>query len=103
MPTGLPYRHWVPSSTRLRYLIVLRDAGLGQHRPGDGRLYSVSPAFWELARIGPKLLVEGQGGACHLRQAAGLPVIAGRVAGAPGSSRLLPIRPAPPDVTRLPR
>jgi hypothetical protein len=34
----------------------------------------------------------------------GLPSIAGRgVVGAPGSSRLLAIRPAPPDVTRLPR
>jgi hypothetical protein len=39
-----------------------------------------------------------------LRQAPGLPAIAGRgVVGAPGSSRLLPIRPAPPDVTCLPR
>jgi hypothetical protein len=43
---------------------------------------------------------EGEGGACHLRQAPGLPATADRgVVGAPGSSRLLPIRPAPPDVT----
>jgi hypothetical protein len=61
---------------------------------------------WLLLRVIPPMLVaiEGGGGACHLRQAPGLPAIAGRgVVGAPGSSRLLPIRPAPPDVTRLPR
>jgi hypothetical protein len=37
--------------------------------------------------------MEGEGGACHLRQAPGLPAIAGRgVVGALESSRLLPIR-----------
>jgi hypothetical protein len=42
------------------------------------------------------MLTKGEGGARHLRQAPGLPAIAGRgVAGDPGSSRLLPIRPAP--------
>jgi len=46
------------------------------------------------------LSVEGEGGARHVWQAAGLPAIAGRGdVGAPGSSRLLPIPPAPPDVT----
>ena len=40
--------------------------------------------------------MEGEGGACYLRQAPGLPATAGRgVVGAPGSSRLLPIRPGP--------
>jgi hypothetical protein len=42
----------------------------------------------------------GEGDTCHPRQARGLPAIAGRGdVGAPGSSRLLLIRPAPPNVT----
>jgi len=47
---------------------------------------------------------EGEGGADHLRQASGLPLTAVRgVAGAPGSSRLLPIPPSPPQVTDFQR
>jgi hypothetical protein len=58
---------------------------------------------WPLSTRRVGLRTEGEGGACHLRQAPGLPAIAGPgVVGAPGSSRLLAIRPAPPDVTRLP-
>jgi hypothetical protein len=51
------------------------------------------------------LTVRMRGREAHvLRQALGLPVIAGRgVVGAPGSSRSLPIPPAPPELTRRQR
>ena len=75
------------------------------HGQGQGQRFTDPAAPPEALSAGPplnsQLRVEGQGGASAQRQAHGLPADAGQgVAGDPGSSRSLPIPPAPPQATR---
>lgn len=78
------------------------------HPPGSHRAPGDDPSAGNRSQrkkqeINLRSRMEGEGGACHLRQAWPAGDSRPRSRRGPGVKPLLPIRPAPPDVTCFPR